>query len=59
MAQDMELNNILKKMWAIDEKKQHSQLSKEEITFWNNNLHKIKAYYTRNEIYWSDKQPIK
>ena len=56
MAQDLELNKILKEMWMLDEKLLSAEsLSSEEVDFYDQNLSRIKNYYFSNNEYWSNK----
>ena len=56
MAQDLELNKILKEMRRIDEKiLSGGILGSEEVDFYDRNLSKIKKYYFDNHEYWNNK----
>lgn len=53
MIQDLKKNEILKKMWVIDEKVlKYEILTKEEIEFYNIYLKTIQEYYRENNLYW-------
>lgn len=56
MAQDLKKNEILKKMWLLDEKALSGQvLTIDEIFFYNTNLKTIQDYYNKNNLYWQGK----
>lgn len=56
MAQDLELNAILKDMWRLDEKLLAGEpLDSEEVDFYDANLSRIKKYYLDNSEYWDKK----
>jgi hypothetical protein len=56
MAQDLKKNEILKKMWLLDEKVLSGQvLTIDEVFFYNTNLKIIQDYYNKNNLYWQGK----
>lgn len=56
MIQDLNKNEILKKMWVVDEKISKMEiLTQEEIEFYNMNLKTIQEYYKENNLYWQAK----
>ena len=56
MIQDLKKNEILKKMWMIDEKISKMEiLTQEEIDFYNIHLKTIQEYYKENNLYWQNK----
>ncbi len=56
MIQDLNKNEILKKMWVVDEKISKMEiLTQEEIEFYNINLKTIQEYYKENNLYWQAK----
>lgn len=59
MAHDKEKNEILKKVWSIDDKlSAGNSISLEEVLFYNNNLDIIKDYYKANADFWAHKSPV-
>lgn len=61
MAQNQELNKLLKEMWRLDEKLTGGKpgyITDDEIYFYNQNLSKIQEYYLKNSNYWKDKEEI-
>jgi hypothetical protein len=59
MAHDKEKNEILKKVWSIDDKLlAGGSISLDEVLFYNSNLDLIKNYYKNNAEFWSNKEPI-
>lgn len=59
MAQDQELNKILKQMWLLDEKITDGEiLNISEKDFYNTHLENIQKYYTDNGEYWNRKTAL-
>ncbi len=56
MAQDQELNKILKQMWVLDEKSVSGMaIDVFEKEFYNRHLQDIQKYYSENNDYWKNK----
>ena len=59
MAQDQELNKILKQMWLLDEKIiGGGKVDNLEKQFFNAHLLDIQKYYASNNEYWKGKISI-
>lgn len=58
MPLDQKKNEILKKMWELDEKSYHGYLTKEEKEFYNFHLPLIQDYYSTNATYWGSTKPL-
>lgn len=57
MAQDKELNVLIKEMWRIDEKmKEGETLTEVEQDFFEKHLATIASYYHANNKYWNNKK---
>lgn len=56
MAHDLVLNEIIKRMYALDEKLLSGiSLTSEELDFYDLNLSKTKRYYMDKNEYWQGK----
>lgn len=54
---DPELNNILKEMWRLDEKKIAGETwSDSEKEFFASHLSTIQEYYAASNAYWGNKE---
>lgn len=59
MAQDLVLNELLKKIWVVDEKIVTGQpVTQEEKDFYNEHLSTIQNYYSSKSEYWNGKKPV-
>lgn len=59
MAQDLELNKLLHKIWDIDEKIEKGEtLNQAEKDLYNQNISTIQNYYTTKSDYWNNRKPV-
>jgi hypothetical protein len=59
MAQDLELNALLHKIWDVDEKIVNGEsITEDERTLYNANIETIQNYYAEKDKYWQNKKPV-
>lgn len=59
MAQDLVLNELLHKIWNIDEKIVSGQpVTVEEKELYNQNISTIQNYYAEKSAYWQTRKPV-
>ena len=59
MAQDLVLNELLHKIWDLDEKiVAGEEMTPEEKNFYNQNIATIQNYYAEKNEYWQNRKPV-